>query len=149
MNEKPKWYAAGLAFECTLCGECCSGPDEGVIWVSKHEISLIAEHLGITEDALREKYLRRIATRNTIIEAPDTRDCIFLKTVDGEKVCGIYAVRPNQCRTWPFWSNNLQSPHTWNATAQDCPGINRGKNHSFEEIERLRKQKRWWDDDPS
>jgi hypothetical protein len=26
-----------------------------------------------------------------------------------------------------------------------CPGINRGKFYSFEEIEAIKKQKSWWD----
>jgi Fe-S-cluster containining protein len=144
-NPSIRWYAAGLAFECTQCGDCCSGPGEGVIWVCRHEISLIADHLKLSESDLREQYMKRIGTRTTIIEEPVSKDCIFLKRVDGRKVCGIYSVRPNQCRTYPFWSENLKSPTTWNQTAQECPGVNRGPCHGFGAIEKLRKQKKWWD----
>ena len=147
MPKSERWYIAGLAFECTQCGDCCSGPDEGVIWITKPEIRILADHLDISEDELREKYLSRMGNRTTIVEHPITRDCIFLKIEKGQKKCTIYPVRPNQCRTWPFWSDNLQTPDTWNETAQHCPGINRGKCHSFEQIEKLRKQKKWWIDD--
>ncbi len=58
----------------------------------------------------------------------------------------IYSVRPNQCRTWPFWPSNLKNPGDWNKAAQKCPGINRGKLYSFEEIERIKKAKKWWQD---
>ena len=36
-------------------------------------------------------------------------DCVFLKEDPerGRKTCSIYPVRPLQCRTWPFWPENL------------------------------------------
>ena len=83
--------------------------------------------------------------RTTIIEHSVTKDCIFLRKIDGQKKCIIYQVRPNQCRTWPFWSSNLVSPDTWNEAAQGCPGINRGKFYSFEEIEKIKKSNKWWE----
>jgi Fe-S-cluster containining protein len=144
---KNKWYVAGLHFECQACGNCCSGPQQGFIWVTKTEIELIANFLKISPEQLRKKYLRRFAFRTTIIEHPDTKDCIFLKEQAGQKICAIYQVRPNQCRTWPFWPSNLSTINAWNKAAQKCPGINKGKLYSFEEIEKLRKQKKWWNDD--
>ena len=147
MSKSERWYAAGLHFECTECGECCSGPGEGVIWITQPEIRMLAEHLGVDEEELRQKYLRREGNRTTIVEDPETRDCIFLKQEDGLKKCSIYAVRPNQCRTWPFWSENLQTPDTWRDAARHCPGINRGPCHDFVTIEKIRKQKHWWEDE--
>ena len=140
-----KWYVAGLCFECGECGRCCSGPGEGYIWVTRPEIELIAEHLKITPGELRRRYLRRVGLRTTIIEHAVTKDCIFLQQVDAKKLCVIYPVRPNQCRTWPFWPENLSSPDAWNEAAKKCPGINRGKHYSFEQIEKIRKSKRWWE----
>ena len=140
-----KWYAAGLHFECVVCGQCCAGPGEGFIWVTRPEIELIAEHLKLTADELREKYLRRIGLRTSIIEEPVSKDCIFLRTVGGTKQCAIYSVRPSQCRTWPFWSENLSDPDAWNRAAMRCPGINRGRRYTCEEIERIRKNRRWWE----
>ena len=144
MQLKIPWYAAGLHFECTGCGNCCSGPEEGYIWVTKPEIRFIAEHLGLEEDELRRRYLKRVGHRTTIIEEPHSKDCIFLETEEGRKRCSIYPVRPNQCRTWPFWASNLQSPHAWNEAAQSCPGINRGKLFTMNEIDQNKKQKKWW-----
>ena len=139
------WYVAGLCFECRVCGRCCSGPGEGYIWVARPEIEFIAGHLNITPGELRRKYLRRVGLRTTIIEDKITRDCIFLQMVGGTKQCVIYSVRPNQCRTWPFWPENLLGPDAWNRAATRCPGINRGRRYTFEEIERIRKNKRWWE----
>jgi hypothetical protein len=142
-----KWYSAGLHFECQACGNCCAGPDEGFIWVTKEEIELIAYHLKLPIHQLRRQFLKRIFLRTTFIENPATKDCIFLKLIKGKKECVIYPVRPNQCRTWPFWPNNLSNPDAWNRTAKKCPGINRGKFFSHEEIEKLRRQKKWWENE--
>ncbi len=140
-----RWYATGLHFECQVCGRCCSGPGEGYIWVARPEVELIAWHLGLRPDEVRQKYLRRVGLRTTIIEDPLTRDCIFLQAVDGRKRCIVYPVRPGQCRNWPFWPENLLGPDEWNRAAIKCPGVNRGRRYSYEEIERIRKNRRWWE----
>ena len=51
-KKKDKWYIGGLNFECTGCGGCCSGPDEGYIWLKKAEISMLAGYLGLTAKQL-------------------------------------------------------------------------------------------------
>jgi len=141
---KSPWYVAGLHFECRQCGACCAGPSEGYIWVSRTEIELIANHLKMTASQVRRNFLRRVGLRTTIIEHPVTKDCIFLQDKSGLRTCMIYPVRPNQCRNWPFWPNNLENPNAWNQAAKKCPGINRGKLYSCEEIEQIKKNKKWW-----
>lgn len=56
----------------------------------------------------------------------------------------IYPVRPNQCRTWPFWPGNLTSADHWNGIAHKCPGINRGLMYTAEQIQKIKNQKKWW-----
>jgi len=144
VKNKTPWYVGGLHFECQQCGGCCSGPSEGYIWVTSPETKLIADFLKETTAELRQKYLKRIGLRMTIIEQPHTKDCIFLREIDGQKGCMIYPVRPSQCRIWPFWPSNLTSPHTWNKAAQKCSGINHDRFYSFAEIEKIKKNKKWW-----
>lgn len=146
IQTKVPWYIGGLCFQCLECGRCCSGPDEGFIWVSRVEIRLIAEFLKISEDQLRQKYLRRVGLRTTIIERPVTKDCVFLEDIEGRKRCRIYPVRPHQCRAWPFWQSNLANAAAWNRAGVKCGGINRGKRYSLEEIEAIRSTKEWWTD---
>ena len=146
VKDKTPWYVGGLHLEGNECGGCCSGPGEGYIWVTKQEIEFIAEHLKITLEELRRKYTRRVGLRTTIIEDSATRDCIFLTDRAGRRSCEIYPVRPTQCRSWPFWPENLKNPSAWNRAAQKCPGINRGRLYSFEEIERIKRCRKWWQD---
>ena len=143
-SKKTPWYVGGLHFECQQCGRCCSGPSAGYIWVTRPEIKIIADFLKISEGQVRQEYLKRVGLRTTIVEHPLTKDCMFLQEANGPKKCMIYPVRPSQCRIWPFWSDNLDSSNAWNKAAQKCPGINRGRCYSFEEIEKIRKNKKWW-----
>lgn len=136
-----KWYASGLSFSCTQCGNCCSGPP-GYVWVTKGEIAGIAKAIGRKDGKLGKEHLRRVGLKHSLTEKPDG-DCIFLVR-DGKKAsCGIYAVRPLQCRTWPFWSTNLRSPRTWEESTADCPGVNKGKHHDLSAIEEQRLKKSW------
>jgi len=144
-ERRAPWYVAGLAFECTGCGSCCAGPGEGYVWVTKEEIAAIAKHLGISQAEMRRKYVRRVRTRFSLIERADNKDCIFLEADDqGNRKCRIYPVRPRQCRTWPFWGCNLAHPDDWAEAGLRCPGINRGKIHSYDEIETRRKTTPSW-----
>ena len=149
MSKNIPWYVDGLHFECTECGNCCSGPDEGYIWLTKPEIEFIAEFLKITVDQLRRQYIKRVGMRSSIIEDVHTKDCIFLETKNNQKICRIYPVRPNQCRTWPFWASNLSHPDAFNSAAQDCPGIHRGRKYTRRQIDKLKKQTKWWTIDKS
>jgi Fe-S-cluster containining protein len=140
-----KWYRAGLHFACVACGRCCAGPGQGYIWATKPEIELIAKHLNVTPEELRCRFLRRVGLRTSIIEHSITKDCIFLRAIGGTRQCAIYPVRPAQCRSWPFWPENLLGPEAWSRAAMGCPGINRGRLYNREEIERIQENTRWWE----
>jgi uncharacterized protein len=140
-----RWYAAGLRFECAACGGCCAGPGEGYIWVVRPEIERIAGHLNMTPDEVQQRFLRRVGPRTSILEHEVTKDCIFLRETAGVRQCAIYPVRPSQCRSWPFWPENLRGPEAWGRAGMRCPGINRGRYYSCQEIERIRENRQWWE----
>ena len=124
------WYKDGLKFECTKCGHCCTGRP-GYVWVTIEEIHQIAEFLGMRfRDFVRE-YVRKVGARYSLIEKIGG-DCIFY-----DSGCKIYPVRPSQCRTFPFWKENLQNIRTWQQAAKECEGMNQGKTYSKEEIDAL------------
>lgn len=143
-HDTSKWYEAGLGFACTQCGNCCSGAP-GYVWVTPEEIDKIAEFLN--QDTLTKDQLRRVGRGWSLTELK-TGECIFLKKHGDKRVCGIYPVRPLQCRTWPFWDMLLESPDTWNQAGKGCPGMNKGPSHSFVQIE-IRRTAKTWEDLPS
>jgi len=139
---KEKWYQGGLRFECTQCGNCCTGAP-GYVWVTREEIGRIAKYLGRDDEWLPREILRRVGFKYSLTEK-ENGDCVFLKSLgNGQRGCGIYPVRPLQCRTWPFWSSNLRTPGDWAEASEKCPGMNNGKSCDFVAIEELRLKKSW------
>lgn len=143
-KQKEDWYAEGLRFSCTQCGNCCSGPS-GFVWFSDEEAVAMAEHLGLESvEAFRAMYAHQIEDRWSLAEVRSDRgyDCIFLRwTPEGKSLCSIYEVRPAQCRTWPFWPENLRSFRTYvSQAARRCPGTTRGLEGqgTFYPIEKIR-----------
>lgn len=124
-----KWYAEGLRFECQRCGACCTG-EPGYVWVTPLEAERIPDFLGVSRSDFASKYLRNAGSHDSLIELPDGR-CIFYS----KKGCNIYAVRPRQCRTFPFWQSIIASAETYRRCQWECPGIGKGRLFSQEEIE--------------
>ncbi|MEM7559637.1 MAG: YkgJ family cysteine cluster protein, partial [Planctomycetota bacterium] len=62
-----RWYSEGLRFECTQCGVCCSG-EPGHVWVNQEEIVALAKEMELTEADFREKYVRKVGARYSLIE---------------------------------------------------------------------------------
>jgi Fe-S-cluster containining protein len=133
-----KWYQGGLAFSCQQCGNCCSGPASGYVWVTLEDIDNIANYRNEPVEDFKRKYVRKIGRRYSLIEKKPSHDCVFLEKKDGKIGCSIYSHRPIQCRTWPFWPELLKSPDHWNNAATGCPGINRGKLYPVEMITAVR-----------
>jgi Fe-S-cluster containining protein len=125
------WYADGLRFQCTRCGNCCTGAP-GFVWVSDAELAAIATFRGETVEQVRGWYTRTV-TRGTTLCEKTNGDCVFYERDAG---CTIYSVRPRQCRTWPFWDSNVKSPEAWQRTCQVCPGSGKGDLIPAEEITR-------------
>lgn len=138
---KDSWYSEGLSFSCTQCGNCCSG-DPGYVWATKEEVTKIAAFLGRTDGKLGKEHVRRVGLRYSLTEKPGG-DCIFLDRANGKALCSIYSVRPLQCRTWPFWTENLRTIEAWKRAHQKCPGMDNGKHYSYVQIEGLRTQRSW------
>ncbi len=131
MPELP-WYAPGLSFECTQCGNCCTG-NPGVVWVTDAEIHALAELRQQTYGEILIHHTRLVGSRRTLTEFANG-DCTFF---DGQtRRCTVYAARPEQCRNWPFWRSNLESPEAWSRVQSLCPGAGSGAFVPLAEIER-------------
>nr|WP_261342405.1 YkgJ family cysteine cluster protein [Alienimonas californiensis] len=136
VNDEP-WYANGLRFSCTACGACCTGAP-GAIWVDDEEQAAIAEAAGISLMELRLKRTRLIGGRVSLRERANG-DCTFLDP--NTRKCTVYAARPVQCRTWPFWDSNLNTPADWERTKAECPGAGVGQLVSLQDIRRQANQR--------
>lgn len=134
-----EWYADGLKFRCTQCGNCCTGPP-GYVWFNDEEARSMAAELGLSEQIFRDEHAHQAFGRWTLNERwnseVDGYDCIFLKrdAETGRALCQIYSVRPGQCRTWPFWPENLRSRSSWQKAGQNCPGMDKGDFFPVEDI---------------
>ena len=63
------WYSKGLRFECSQCGDCCTGA-EGYVWVNQAEIDAMAARMQITPELFEEQFVRRVGVRRSLTERP-------------------------------------------------------------------------------
>lgn len=106
---------------CEECGgNCCTG-ESGYIYLNQTEMEAIAAFLKLSLEEFAQQYLFKNGYKFSIKEkviVKGSYDCIFF---DREiKGCGIYPVRPTQCRTFPFWPYFKTHKEELRA---ECPGI--------------------------
>ena len=64
--------------------------------------------------------------------------CVFLDS--RTKGCGIYDVRPTQCRNFPFTPGKdspIATRSQWNTAREHCPGIGIGRYYDKRHIRKL------------
>lgn len=126
-----------IHFECTACGKCCTGNAEThYIALTSTEATKLRKHLGVSEAWFRRRYVEHL-TRNSWGIRMHNGQCAFL---DKHGRCGIYTLRPTQCRTYPFWPELMDDETHWQAEKKYCEGINRGPVVDIKMIERNLKQ---------
>ncbi len=104
----------------------------------------MADRLGVDKSTFYRKYARKLRGRWSLIERKTEHgyDCIFLdrKSEPGKALCSIYRARPAQCRTWPFWPENLTTPQAWEDAKRQtpCPGMDSGQRVPVTQIRIMR-----------
>jgi len=112
---KDMWYDGGVHFECKQCGKCCG--KSGVVRFDVAEADTIARFFGIELSQFAKEYS---LTRYGAIFEMDTRNgCPMLEN----NKCRIHTIKPAQCKTYPFWPENIESTTKWVMAAEECPGI--------------------------
>ena len=130
------WYSTGIQFECQGTGKCCTSRGSyGFVYLTGADRKRVAAHLKIPTAQFTRKYCARDDNGYFHLKNPD-KDCEFLRN----KRCGVYEGRPTQCRTWPFWPENLKAKTWTQEVAAFCPGVGRGKLHTQQEIEMILKE---------
>ena len=116
------------------CSNCCRHTP-GYVFLIRRDVQCLLAATRLDLKTFQERYCREVnlsgVHRISLIEKANN-DCIFWEK-DG---CSVYRYRPMQCRSYPFWSGNLVSRHTWEQLKSSCPGIGVGRIHSRREIER-------------
>jgi Fe-S-cluster containining protein len=123
----------GLRFECTQCGECCVNREEYAhVYVDREELRQLAALLEMSLQEFRHRYAfvdEDGWTQLAVVE----EHCVFLDLESGS--CKVYAARPVQCRTFPFWKEFIRDGE-WTPKARLlCEGVGRGRLYSLAEAE--------------
>jgi hypothetical protein len=142
---KTAWWSGGIHFECTGSGRCCVSRGEyGFVYLTREDQHRLAEHFGLAPAAFRLTFCAKTEGHWHLADAPGATACRFL---DGTR-CTVYEARPTQCRTWPFWPENMDARKWDEEVAAFCAGVGRGRLWSAEEIRAVVDRQRRADDDP-
>ena len=131
-------YKKGIRFKCQGSGNCCvSRGSYGFVYLSDIDLKRFSKYFKISIKKFKEKYCQITDGFYHLSEKYELDgNCIFLK----DKKCSVYESRPSQCRTWPFWNENMNAK-VWNEDiAINCPGIGKGKLIKSKTIERFLKE---------
>ncbi len=132
-NPKKPWYHAGLRFSCTACGECCKAHGAySHVYADDDDTVAMAKKLSLTPAEFERRYAFFDDLGNREIRF-ENGACVFLK---GGR-CSVYSARPVQCRTFPFWPENLVRKVWKEEIERDCPGAGTGQLHSAAEIDAI------------
>lgn len=106
--------------KCESCGgKCCTG-ESGYIYLTLADIKNLQDKFSLSLQEVSEKFLIKLGLRVSLKEKPykDGFACIFFDEVS--KNCSIYDIRPNQCKTFPFWNYFKEN---FKELEQECIGV--------------------------
>ena len=131
MRAPKKVSSPGLRFECTECGKCCTNRGEyAYVYVNPEEAKVLAKLLDLSVQAFKDRHTFVDGDGFRQLNFHDDR-CVFLNPRTNR--CRVYAARPTQCRTFPFW-RELVKRGDWTQEAHSlCEGVGQGRLHTPEE----------------
>ncbi len=110
-------YPSGYDFKCQMCGTCCHYGNDEYIKITAKEKSRILRHLGISAKSLLQHYAKIV--NGDIFLRRKQYKCVFL--IDNG--CLIQSIKPSQCKTWPFWKENVFKNRFKGSILRKCKGI--------------------------
>jgi Fe-S-cluster containining protein len=135
-SQQEAWWHEGVRFACQGSGKCCvSRGAYGYVYLTLEDRRLLARTLGMPTRQFTRQYCTRADGRFHLKDSGP--DCVFL---DGKR-CSVYEGRPVQCRTWPFWPENMNA-RKWTSIAAFCPGVGKGTAVPRARIEEILRQQR-------
>jgi Fe-S-cluster containining protein len=138
------WYAEGLRFQCQGSGKCCSSRGEyGFVYLTPEDARNMARELNLGLRDFKKLHCQKTDGALHLKDDASSPDCRFLKN----NRCEVYAGRPVQCRTWPFWPENMKAK-AWNkAVVEFCPGVGKGPVRDLKDIKSQMKEQKQADID--
>ena len=129
-----EFFKKGINFKCQGSSNCCvSRGSYGYVYLSKKDLIKIAKYLNVSINLFKKKYCEYSDGYLHLKEININGNCQFLEN----KKCSIYTARPMQCRTWPFWKENMNIKK-WNEELINfCPGIGNGRLISSSMIKKI------------
>ncbi len=110
----------GFRFACQRgCTKCCER--QGFVYLTEQDLKKAATYLGLSAAEFERRYVFR-APHLLRLRKPHASQCHFL----GPSGCSIHAVKPTQCRLFPFWPELIEERENWAAEAEYCPGVGTG-----------------------
>ena len=131
-------FSKGIRFECQGSGRCCvSRGSYGLVYLGNVDLRRFSKYFNLSLKEFKKKYCQITDGFIHLTEKEEQKgNCIFLK----DKMCTVYKSRPSQCRTWPFWNDNMNTK-VWNQDISvNCPGIGKGKLISHDKINKFLKE---------
>ena len=129
-----KIYSKNIHFKCQGSANCCvSRGSYGFVYLSLNDLKKISKFFKLDKLNFIKKYCEYTNGFLHLKETKKNGDCIFLKN----KRCSVYSARPIQCRTWPFWEENMQAKKWNHALKNFCPGIGKGKKINYLKIKNI------------
>ncbi len=136
-KDRKKFYENGIRFECQQEGKCCLSRGEySYVYLSFNDRRRLAAHLGISIARFTSGYTER--EDGSSLLKYSGKDCPFFQN----NRCSVYEARPRQCRTWPFWPENMEQAVWEREVASYCPGVGKGRIYTAEEIDQIIGRKR-------
>jgi Fe-S-cluster containining protein len=131
------FYAEGLRFSCKRCSSCCRH-ESGYVFLCREDLDTLAAVQGVKAEEFIAAWCRWVSfgqgPEYLSLKERANYDCIFWK-----EGCMVYAGRPLQCRTFPFWDSIVASPAAWGKAGLECPGMGQGEFYSMARIEKRRR----------
>lgn len=87
------------------------------MYITDEDVERIAQHLHVPSDEVARKYTKRLVHGRTLRFVHKV--CPFYTS----KGCSIHRVKPEQCRTWPYWTENVSNNQFKAGIKRFCPGI--------------------------
>lgn len=130
-------YKEGIKFECQGSSNCCiSRGTYGYVYLSKKDIFKLSKFMNLKFKNFVNLYCDKTDGFIHFKEKNKDGKCQFLD----KKKCSIYKARPTQCRTWPFWGENMNTKKWNKEISKFCPGIDKGKLFTQKNINRIIKE---------